>query len=423
MPSLLAVLLQQRLRLPLAALALTLVIYSLNKLRTPSQHPILSLLAEAKARHQQQTVDRSSTLEEATARYWRQHQREPPPGFGHWFETAQRVDACRVDGFEEMYESLKVWWGMEAGEIRDRMERMIGGRGLGRVKVRKGQVRRWDEVERERKGAGGEDSDARRAVQSMLEAVVGEFGAELPDGEPAVATSRGFNSIAEADPCATCSGHDHQRLRRAPRLITLRSSQGVGAAGRHRSRSAIAAEDCSSGPLLTFARSTVRTPVDEPFQLRSFGGEPSLADKVRQICLFTSTSCPTAFEQLRKTCPPSSLARKSPISPQSGSNPFISQDFTSAFVTPRGHFLASPELERSTWCDQPDLQDLHAAYIHPLSFTYTNQPFPVFSNSKIGGFNDILVPSWWYWFQVSQYQAAADAEWEQKSNKVRHSRA
>ncbi|ORY68078.1 hypothetical protein BCR35DRAFT_269931, partial [Leucosporidium creatinivorum] len=66
----------------------------------------------------------------------------------------------------------------------------------------------------------------------------------------------------------------------------------------------------------------------------------------------------------------------------------------------------------------PDLQDLHAAYIHPLSFTYTTQPFPVFGNSKIGGFDDILIPSWWYWFQVSQYQAGADVDWEEKSNKL-----
>lgn len=159
--------------------------------------------------------------------------------------------------------------------------------------------------------------------------------------------------------------------------------------------------------------------MEEPFELRSFGGEPTLADKVRKICLAPSTTCPTAFEQLRKTCPPSSSARKAHISAHSGSNPIISQQYTKRFATSEGAFLVSPELEQSTWCDQPDLQDLHAAYIHPLSFTYTNQPFPVFGNSKIGGFDDILIPSWWYWFQVSQYQASADVEWEQKSDKVR----
>lgn len=162
----------------------------------------------------------------------------------------------------------------------------------------------------------------------------------------------------------------------------------------------------------------VRKPVDEKFELRSFGGEPTLADKIRKICLAPSTTCPTAFEQLRKTCPPSSAARKATLSPHSGSNPVISQQYTKRFVTSEGAFLASPELEQSTWCDQPDLQDLHAAYIHPLSFTYTTQPFPIFGNSKIGGFDDILIPSWWYWFQVSQYQASSDVDWEQKSDKV-----
>lgn len=181
MVSLLAVLAHSRLRIPFSAFALTLVLFLLHALRPSSQHPVLTLLNDAKARHAQQQAERSSTYEEARSRYWRLHQREPPPGFAHWFETAQRVNTCRVDGFEELYRSLKIWWALSPEEIKARMEQMPVIRGLGRVKVRNGQVRRWDEIEREKKGSGGEDSDARRAMQSMLEAVVGEFRAELPD--------------------------------------------------------------------------------------------------------------------------------------------------------------------------------------------------------------------------------------------------
>jgi hypothetical protein len=75
-------------------------------------------------------------------------------------------------------------------------------------------------------------------------------------------------------------------------------------------------------------------------------------------------------------------------------------------------------MEQDTWCDQPDLQNLHAAYILPLSFSYTSQLYPVFGNSKIKGFIDILIPSWWYWFQVSPYDPSEDMEWSSKSDNV-----
>lgn len=40
----------------------------------------------------------------------------------------------------------------------------------------------------------------------------------------------------------------------------------------------------------------------------------------------------------------------------------------------------------------------------------------MFGNSRIGGFDDILVPSWWYWFRVSPFEDVV--KWEEKKDNV-----
>lgn len=128
-----------------------------------------------------------------------------------------------------------------------------------------------------------------------------------------------------------------------------------------------------------------------------------------------------AYDVIRQACPPSSLARRTPLSPSPGTNPHVSQRHTSRFTTPPslGSFLAHPDLERATWCDQPDLQELHQTFIRPLSFSWTDVTWPVFSNSKLEGFNDVLVPAWYEWYDRMPYDDAKDVEWKGKANQVR----
>lgn len=55
-------------------------------------------------------------------------------------------------------------------------------------------------------------------------------------------------------------------------------------------------------------------------------------------------------------------------------------------------------------CHQPDLANLHGLYISPASFKGTNDLYPVFSQSKAHGFNDILYPSAWNYLGKSKYE-------------------
>ena len=132
-------------------------------------------------------------------------------------------------------------------------------------------------------------------------------------------------------------------------------------------------------------------------------------------------NAPTAYEVLRKACAPSSGARRAVLSPHPGTHPVTSLRYASAFTTPEhlGAFITDHDLERRSWCDQPDLRDLHQTLIRPLSLSWTHQLFPVFSNSKIDGFNDILIPTWYHWYRKMPYRSQQDVEWKGKANQVR----
>ncbi|GAA6033825.1 hypothetical protein JCM8097_000360 [Rhodosporidiobolus ruineniae] len=328
-------------------------------------HPIPALLSRAEKTHLARLASEPRTLEQAYARYLARHGRPPPKGYDAWYHFAVRHGACRIDGFDELYRSLRVWWGVEPAEIRARMN-TLGGRGsasIGRVRVREGKVVRWGEMGEQGLRRGDEsmeDQYARVAWEGMLSALVDE-GVRLPDVDFFV------NQLDE------------------PRVIMP-----------YEMRTALEQLGDKRKP---------RKPVTEDLVLHNINApDPQ----------------PPIYSILRRACPPSSAARGAPLSPAPGTRPHVSQRYTSSFTTAPalGSFLVDPERERRTWCDQPDLQELHQTFIRPLSFSWTDQLFPVFSNSKIEGFNDILVPPWYWWDQKMPYREEEDVEWKGKANQM-----
>lgn len=86
-----------------------------------------------------------------------------------------------------MSKDLRVFWGIEGRELRDRIERLgeapVGA--MGRVRVRNGRVVGWAEMREEGIRRGGEEmegNDARVALVEMFEELRNK-GAKLPDGE------------------------------------------------------------------------------------------------------------------------------------------------------------------------------------------------------------------------------------------------
>ncbi|SCV68602.1 BQ2448_723 [Microbotryum intermedium] len=138
-----------------------------------SVHPISLLLRRGEAIHRARQQAQPKTLEEEYAKYIARHKRRPPKGYDDWFRTARSLKACRIDGFEDLYQSLAVYWALSGAEIR----RLGTPGGMGRVRVRGGKVVGIDELEQ--KNSLG--FDARKAFHEMLEATTEEFDVALPD--------------------------------------------------------------------------------------------------------------------------------------------------------------------------------------------------------------------------------------------------
>ncbi|GAA5874498.1 hypothetical protein JCM8547_007378 [Rhodosporidiobolus lusitaniae] len=363
-------------------------------------HPIASLLHEAAQEHAAQVAAEPRTLEEAVEKYVKKHGRKPPKGYDAWFAYAKRNKACRVssEGFEELYRSLRPFWGVTGEEIRGRLD-LLGQAGmegkagaLGRVRVREGGVVSWARMREEGVKRGEEAMEhslARRAVEEMLN-VLQDEGVRLPDD------ARLF----------------HQPARRTSSSHALRAANGA--------REARKARSTCVPPLLPshLPHNSPSSPTARPFTPSSLS--PPI---FHEINASPNTITPS-YAVIRRSCPPSSLARLSPLHPAPGTAPHITPLFTSYFTLhpSRGSFLLSPALERRTWCDQPDLQQLHQTYIRPLSFSYVldeeQGPWPVMSNSKIEGFGDVLVPVWYSWFGEQEYREEEDTEWGGKGNQL-----
>ncbi|PNS19645.1 hypothetical protein CAC42_7489 [Sphaceloma murrayae] len=65
-------------------------------------------------------------------------------------------------------------------------------------------------------------------------------------------------------------------------------------------------------------------------------------------------------------------------------------------------------------CKHPEYRSAHGLFISPCSFSYTNQPVPIFSASAPATFGDILYPSQWYYRFQDRDRDRNDVPWEFK---------
>lgn len=113
-------------------------------------------------------------------------------------------------------------------------------------------------------------------------------------------------------------------------------------------------------------------------------------------------------------CPPSSKSRTQRI--------WNRHDICLDCVSPHsmGQFPVDFNLA-SDFCHQPDLAYLHGLLISPASFKVSQELIPVFSQSALSGFNDILFPSPWNYMDKVKYEPSEeypDPEYESKSNSL-----
>lgn len=113
-------------------------------------------------------------------------------------------------------------------------------------------------------------------------------------------------------------------------------------------------------------------------------------------------------------CPPSSKARTQRV--------WNRHDICLQCAAPHsmGQFPVSFE-QATDICHQPDLAFLHGLLISPASFKVSQELVPIFSQSALAGFGDILYPSPWNYVDKAKYKPSKefpDLEYAQKENSL-----
>lgn len=107
----------------------------------------------------------------------------------------------------------------------------------------------------------------------------------------------------------------------------------------------------------------------------------------------------TVWKRVAAGCPPDGPARQAPVETDFTSPPVLDGFY------PKGSYdgyVRNWTLAKST-CDNAHLQGLHGSFIHPISFTMTNEFFPLFGGSKLSVNNEILLPAAMYWSDIPIY--------------------
>jgi hypothetical protein len=69
-------------------------------------------------------------------------------------------------------------------------------------------------------------------------------------------------------------------------------------------------------------------------------------------------------------------------------------------------------------CNTPSLRYTYGFFDRPNAFDVVHDLFPVFSQSKISSFQDIIYPSPWYWADKVPYDPKKDYAWEAKTDRM-----
>lgn len=202
----------------LSAAALTLL-WLLGAFSSSAKHPITLLLRDAKLKHDVAVAARPKSLREAYTAYVALNGRLPPRGFDDWYAMTLRIEACRLGGFREMSDSLKVWWALEPREIRARLDALgeESHKKMGWVRVRDGHVHNWPEMVEKGFPTGIEDQVRHKGSRSAFEEMLQEverFGGKLPDGQ-----SGGAKECGKGAPPlrrARCARHVTVRIAEPP---------------------------------------------------------------------------------------------------------------------------------------------------------------------------------------------------------------
>ena len=330
-------------------------------------HPIDLLIYDAQAAHEAY-VNQSSTsrnLDEAVKQYAARYGGYPPPGFQHWYKYATDRNSAIIDDFDGIYHDLLPFFALSPQEIRERTWQMISNpwHDASALQIRNGKVE-----------IGSHVPDTHRWMLEGVQHIINPFAEWLPDMDLA------FNVNDECR--VAVPWEDIDPMRKAGREWGLGLNDEL-----QNSFSENRAEQWK--------------PVPDP------PAEPKKEGRM------TEMSWQRVFSQFGSVgCPPHSPAR-------------TERDWERGRLCMNcveqqsmGTFLANWTTAADI-CHQPDIANLHGFYLSPAAFKSVHELYPIFSQSKVNGFNDILYPSAWNYMDKVKYGPSdehPDPAFEEKKN-------
>lgn len=320
-------------------------------------HPVDLLVKDNEAQFEQLLSRQSTTLQEAVAEYKRRYGIPPPPRFSEWYHFAKKKRTVLIDEFDTIHHSLLPFWGLRPATIRARVREALGfdGNALIAVMIRDGKASHVQ--------AGPEWQQ--KATVGMME----QFMHLLPDMDLA------FNIHDEP---RVVVPHDE-----LSRLVAVAKDKNLPAAAANtspRNKFSSRPKDVKSGKRVDEVKTT---------RFNVFAHQP--------------TWIPS-----KQSCAGDSPARSLEDDATDNLTAYAMGDL--GFVYNHTAF--------SDVCNSPSLSSSYGFFDRPNAFNVVHDLFPIFSQSKLSSFNDILYPSPWYWSSKVTYEAEKDPDWTAKENKL-----
>ncbi|KJZ72167.1 hypothetical protein HIM_08432 [Hirsutella minnesotensis 3608] len=262
-----------------------------------------------------------------------------------------------IDEFDTIHELLTPFWGLKPSTIRSRVKEALGGDNmLIGVAIRNHKVTHMQ---------GGPDWQ-RNATEGMM----AKFLQYLPDMDLA------FNIHDE--PRVMVPHDDLTRLVHKARQESMPASNAN------------------------------KNPVNE-FSAKA----PELNDghsfEETKLTRFNTFSHQATWTHSRMSCPPDSPAR------------ILEEDERTDDVSRYGMgdlgFVYNTTA-MSDICLTPSLSASYGFFDRPNAYSIVHDLFPVFSQSKVSSYNDIIYPSPWYWYMKVAYEEDKDRPWANKEDKL-----
>ncbi|KAH6850378.1 hypothetical protein B0I37DRAFT_113082 [Chaetomium sp. MPI-CAGE-AT-0009] len=320
-------------------------------------HPVWHLITDAEREFEAVKARQSKSLRDAVAEYRRRYGLPPPPHFDKWWAFAKSKNVQLVDEFDTIHELLTPFWGLKPSTIRARAREALGtDNQLMGFQVRNGNASHI---------FGGWDW-----MQTTMVDMMRSFVEHLPDMDLA------FNVNDEP---RVVVPHDDM-----VRLVHTARTKAMPAAN--------AAKSLRNG--------FTKKPADLNYNGRF--------DEVKQT-RFDFFAHQPVWTHSRMSCPPDSPSRNLEEDGQF-------DDIEKYAVGDLG--FVSNWTAMSDICLSPSLGSTYGFFERPNAYGVVHDLFPIFSQSKISSYADIIYPSPWYWAGKVPYTEDSDPAWNKKLDQL-----